>query len=207
MSIFNIASFFRRAWNKVITIYWNFIVPLRLKAIGVELGKNVTFYGMPIVTKEKGARICIGDNVTLCSDSRFTALGVNHPVILRAMRSGALLSIGNNSGLSGTTVCSAEKVSIGKECLIGANVVIADTDFHPIKPEGRRYNNDPDDIQVNPVNIGDNIFIGTNSIVLKGASIGENSIIGAGSLVRSDVPANEIWAGQPAKLIGTLDDQ
>lgn len=52
-----------------------------------------------------------------------------------------------------------------------------------------------------PVVIGDNVFIGAKCIILKGVTIGENSIVGAGSVVTKSIPANEIWAGNPAKFI------
>ena len=75
------------------------------------------------------------------------------------------------------------------------DVLIADNDFHPIKPEGRRYNSNVDDIAAKPVVIGDNVFIGTRSMILKGVNIGENSVIGAGSVVVSDIPAGVVAAG------------
>lgn len=51
------------------------------------------------------------------------------------------------------------------------------------------------------VQIEDNVFIGTNTIICKPCSIGENVIIGAGSVVTKDIPANEIWGGNPAHFI------
>lgn len=56
------------------------------------------------------------------------------------------------------------------------------------------------------VTIKDNCFIGVNSIILKGCTIGENSIIGAGSLVCNDIPSNSVAAGNPCKVLSTLDD-
>lgn len=53
--------------------------------------------------------------------------------------------------------------------------------------------------------IGDNVFIGMNSIILMGASIGNNVIIGAGSVVSGNIPDNCVAAGNPAKVIRTLD--
>ena len=51
------------------------------------------------------------------------------------------------------------------------------------------------------VSIGNHVFIGAHSTILKGVTIGKNSIIGACSLVAKNIPANEIWAGNPAKFI------
>ena len=53
--------------------------------------------------------------------------------------------------------------------------------------------------------IGDNVFIGMNSIILMGAKIGNNVIIGAGSVVSGNIPDNVVVAGNPAKIIRTLD--
>ena len=49
--------------------------------------------------------------------------------------------------------------------------------------------------------IEENVWIGTNSTVLKGVSIGKGAIIGAGSVVNKNVPQDEIWGGVPAKFI------
>jgi len=56
------------------------------------------------------------------------------------------------------------------------------------------------------VTIGNNVFIGINTIILKGVSIGDNVIIGAGSIVNKDVPSNSIICGNPAKVIGNVDE-
>lgn len=54
--------------------------------------------------------------------------------------------------------------------------------------------------------IGDNVFIGMNSIILMGSSIGNNVIVGAGSVVSGKIPDNTVVAGNPAKVICKLDD-
>lgn len=56
------------------------------------------------------------------------------------------------------------------------------------------------------VNIGNNVFIGVNTTILKGVSIGNNVIIGANSLVNKDIPDNSIVAGNPAKFIMNLEE-
>ena len=57
---------------------------------------------------------------------------------------------------------------------------------------------------VGNVNIGDNVFIGCNTVICKSVTIGENSVIGAGSIITKDIPANQMWAGNPAKFIKQL---
>ena len=87
---------------------------------------------------------------------------------MRALRPGAEILIGNDCGISGGSICAAMRVELGNECLLGDNVTIADTDFHTIKPTGRRFNNNPQEIGAAPVKIEDNVFIGTGGVVLKG---------------------------------------
>lgn len=57
-----------------------------------------------------------------------------------------------------------------------------------------------------PINIGDNVYLGTNTIILPGVNVGNNVIVGAGSLVNKDLADNAVYAGIPAKFIKTLDD-
>ena len=158
---------------------------------------------MPIITRCEGSNILIGDRVVICSDSRFTALGVFHPVILRTLRFGASLTIGSDSGLSGTTICAALSVDIGERCLIGADVMITDTDFHPLESKDRRYRSELD-ARARPVIIKDDVFIGARVVVLPGVTIGTGAVIGAGSVVTKDVPAFTVCAGNPACVIRHL---
>ena len=193
-----------RIWLNIVKEWWQLTVPLRLRAQGVELGAGVRFYGMPVVAMAKGSRICIGDRVVLCSDSRFTALGVNHSVVLRTLRPDAEIVIGNDCGISGGSICAAIRVELGTECLLGANVTISDTDFHAIKPDGRRVNKNPQEIGAASVKIEENVFIGAGAVVLKGVRVGRNSVIGAGSVVVRDVPLDVVVAGNPAKILKEL---
>ncbi|EGT4138806.1 acyltransferase [Clostridium perfringens] len=54
--------------------------------------------------------------------------------------------------------------------------------------------------------IGNNVFIGVNSTILKGVRVGDNVIIGAGSIVNKDIPSNSVAVGNPAKVIMSLDE-
>ena len=62
-----------------------------------------------------------------------------------------------------------------------------------------------DHTKVKNVSIGNYVFIGAGSIIMPGVTIGNNVIIGAGSVVTKDVPDNSIYAGNPAKFIGTTE--
>ena len=94
-----------------------------------------------------------------------------------------------------------EKIVIGDNCLFGENVLIYDHDHcfgNPaklIREQGYRSS---------PVSIGNNVWIGSNTVVLKGVSIGDNSIIGAGTVVTKDVPANHIFYNKRAETISLI---
>lgn len=89
---------------------------------------------------------------------------------------------------------------------IGSGSVIMDSNFHSTNPIIRGNREEKvNDIRTCPVFIGDNVFIGAHSIILKGIEIGNNSIIAAGSVVTKSIPANEIWGGNPAKFIKKIN--
>lgn len=185
-------------------VWWNYFIPRIVKNYGVNCSGHVVFYGAPIISVASNSNIEIGAGSIICSDSRMTALGVNHPVVLRTLRDGAKLSIGKDTGISGATICAAKCIQIGDECLIGANVTIVDTDFHPVAANNRRFNQGWDKIECSPTIIEDNVFIGTGALILKGVRIGKNSVVGAGSVVTKNIPENSIVAGNPAKIIRQL---
>jgi len=194
--------------NKLINFIWRrlskhfFPIFYRLTCNNIQIGSDVIFFGMPILDVNKKSKITIGNKVVLCSRNENTALGVSKPVIIRTMSPDSVVTIGAESGVSGATICAMESVTIGKECLLGSDVMIFDNDFHSLDPNGRRHAKVG--INVSAVEIADNVFIGARTIVMKGVSIGENSVIGAGSIVVSNIPANVIAAGNPCKVIKSL---
>jgi acetyltransferase-like isoleucine patch superfamily enzyme len=158
------------------------------------------FYGLPIIQKHRQSCILIGSGLGLRSTVRSNPLGPYHPVTLCTWKSGAVLEIGAKFSMSGGTICSAQKITIGNNVVIGANTTIIDTDFHPLDPQGRFFH--PQEAKTIPVQIDDDVFIGMNCVILKGVHLGQGCVIGAGSVVSRDVPAGMIAAGNPAKIIG-----
>lgn len=93
-----------------------------------------------------------------------------------------------------------EKIIIGNNSLIGPSVTIS-TVNHPIEKMLRKQKN----IYIKPIIIGDNVWIGANSVIMPGITIGDNSIIGAGSIVTKNIPSNVIAYGNPCRIIKKFD--
>ncbi len=109
---------------------------------------------------------------------------------------GARLDIGHGTYLNRNTlvVCHRE-ITIGRDCMISWDVVILDSDEH----ERPGING-----ASAPVRIGDRVWIGCRTIVLKGVTIGDGAVIGAGSVVTRDIPAYSLAVGQPARVVRAL---
>jgi len=106
---------------------------------------------------------------------------------------GAQIQIGNGTYLNrNAEIVAARSVTIGNDCKIARDVIIMDTDQHPL-PSG--------ELVARPVVIQDRVWIGSRSIVLKGVTIGHDAVIGAGSVVTRDVPARAVVGGVPARAL------
>lgn len=99
------------------------------------------------------------------------------------------------------TVLDVAKVTIGDYAQIAPNVSIY-TAGHPLHPESR---NSGYEYGI-PVTIGNNVWIGGNTVILPGVTIGDNVVIGAGSVVTKDIPDNMIAAGNPCKIIREITE-
>lgn len=114
---------------------------------------------------------------------------------------GCDIIIGDNVGISQSVLISYQSIRIGNNVKIDCGTCIYTTDFHSLGPVTRAGKDDMKNRKSAPVVIENNVFIGAKCIILKGVTIGENSVVGAGSVVTKSIPANEIWAGNPAKYI------
>lgn len=155
--------------------------------------------GNPIIDSRNGGKIIIGNNVTLNSENYGYHLNMHSPVKLFVDREGAIISIGENSRIHGTCIHATKRILIGKNCLIAANTQIIDSNGHTTSMQEPWMRIHQRDIGKEII-IEDNVWIGANSVILPGVRIGTGSIIGAGSVVKSDIPANSLALGNPAKI-------
>ncbi len=100
------------------------------------------------------------------------------------------------------TMLDVAKITIGENCFMASNVAIY-TAGHPIHPDSR---NSMYEYGI-PVTIGDNVWIGGNTVICPGVTIGSNCVIGAGSVVTKDIPDWSVAAGNPCRVIRKITDE
>ena len=112
---------------------------------------------------------------------------------------GALSHIGRDVTIGETckiqgSVYIADGCIIGNEVFIGPNATLTN-DRHP--PSGGKWS---------PVVVEDKVVIGANATIVAGVRLCEGCVIGAGSVVTEEVPSEQVWAGNPAKFLMTLEE-
>lgn len=180
-------SFRNRGIRQISTLWCKF----KMSLWGIKYGRGCSFRGNMIFYRGVGSSITIGDNCSFNSDSHFNFRGINHCCILQT-RKGGNISIGNHCGFSGVSLVSNVSVTIGNDVLIGTNTIIGDRNDHE-----NRY----PEWQPKPIIIGNNVWIGMNSVIMRGVTIGNNVVIGANSVITKDIPDNAIAVGIPCKVI------
>lgn len=147
-------------------------------------------------------RVTIGEGTLLVSGRKHNYFGSGSSMRLLVSR-GAQLSIGKKSMLSNCLLAARKSITIGDCVLIGGGVQVTDSNSHSLhyrdRAEGDRA------VVVAPVEICDHAFIGADSIILKGVTIGRGAVVGAGSVVTRSIPDGEIWGGNPAKKLKSLE--
>lgn len=164
-------------------------------------GKNIQIPSK-VLWLIRGARITIGDNFYLSSGNGVNPIASNLQADVY-VEPGATLTIGNNVGMSSTRLWIHESARIGNNVKIGGCVLITDTDAHPMDYMARRSSNEG--TKSAPVVIEDDVWVGAHCIILKGVTIGARSIIGAGSVVTKSIPADCVAAGNPCRVIKSLN--
>lgn len=108
------------------------------------------------------------------------------------------IKLGEGSGI-GAGCSIPTGVSIGDNVMMGIDILMFTNEHRhddinvPMGKQGRT--------EVEPIVIGDDVWIGSRSLIMKGVTIGHGAIIAAGSVVTKDVPPYEIWGGNPARFL------
>jgi len=173
-----------------------FIAEPLFKAYCTQVGKGVTT-GIYVPWVQGKGDLVVGDHVRISGklSINFAARFARRP----------RLEIGHH-----TDIAHDCRLVVGKEVKIGAHVEIAgavtirDSGGHPADPARRAAGAPPDEADVKPIVVHDNVWIGSHVLILPGSDIGEGSIVSAHSVVSGVVAPYTVVAGNPARRIGTL---
>jgi acetyltransferase-like isoleucine patch superfamily enzyme len=123
----------------------------------------------------------------------------------RSEREGKLVLEDNSAIAAGVNIRAAGgRVRVGRHSGIGQHSTLVAVN-HQVR-RGMLYLRAPWDTTRAGIDIGDNVWIGANSVVLPGVHVGDNAVVAAGSVVTKDVPAGEIWGGVPARKLKDVPD-
>lgn len=189
--LYNKWSIFFGGWRaKVLAWWW-----------GIKIGPGSRIQGRAIVRTRHKGEITLGHSVVLNADFTTNLVGIVQATILDTT-SGGRISIGNFSGATSPVIHSRSSVSIGNHVKIGGNVRIFDHDFHALDATIRASSSDRLHVRSRPIIIGDDCFIGTNAIILKGTNLGARTIVAAGSVVFGlQTPPDSFVKGNPAVIV------
>ena len=178
------------------TRFWTAVAYVRLRAHGAYVGRGLRVRGPIRLHCHRTGRIRIGDRCRLQSGFAGNAVGGGGRMAFWVGRD-ARLTIGDDAGLSNSTIVCLREVTIGDHVFLGGDSKVYDTDFHSLDADERERTGNPG-ARSAPVVIGSRVFVGGHSILLKGVVIGDAAVVGAGSVVRGRIPAGQLWTGNPA---------
>lgn len=165
--------------------------------------RTETIQTIGVITLSNAGVLTIGRNTKINSSTLKNVIGGDTRTSL-VVQKGATFTIGDEVKISNSAFQCAESITIGDYVMIGGSCKIWDSDFHSLDAQVRR-NTPNHGAKTAAIVIEDDVFVGGGSMILKGVTIGAKSIIAAGSVVSKSIPSGEIWGGNPAKFIRTID--
>jgi acetyltransferase-like isoleucine patch superfamily enzyme len=189
---------------KINFIFYNTMFILKSKIFSIEIGKGNKVVGNVYFGRRPGSIIQIGGNFNSVNNYKISFFNYAPCTRFKTFSSKSKIIIGNNVHVNSSSIlCNSTMIVIGDNTLIAPNCILSDSNFHNISAVKRHGRCDKSD---KPIIIKENVWIGMNTIVLKGVVIGKNSVISANSLVIADVKPNSMYAGNPAKFIKKIPD-
>jgi acetyltransferase-like isoleucine patch superfamily enzyme len=186
-----------------------------VKKINHNLTKSLKiFFGKPKSKLEENVTISPSSLLNVSGlrlkDNCFVNIGAQCQISgsLIFDKENASITIGDRVFMNGTLI-AAHNIELGDDILIAWGITVVDHDSHSISFSKRAYDvlswqkgeKNWSHVKIEPVKICSKVWIGFNSIILKGVTIGEGAVIAAGSVVTKDVPPWTIVAGNPARVV------
>jgi acetyltransferase-like isoleucine patch superfamily enzyme len=164
----------------------------------------------------RGPRLSVGNGVVanhrlvlkgpgrieIADGANLFAFGVGRRTRIVARTSHALIRIGENARLNCAELHADTLIDVGADCII-AQAVLMDTDMHSLALD--RRTNPAAPVRTEPIVLERNVWVGRGAAVLAGVRIGEGSVVALGSVVTMDVPPRVLVAGNPARVVRSLD--
>lgn len=153
----------------------------------VKIGEGSSIRRCHIVIEGSNNKLIVGEH---CNLSRLT---------IEILGCDCVIEIGNRVKNTGPGKWSCQerdtRITIGHNCLIATGVTMLNSDGHDILINGKRVNHAAD------ILLDEQVWLGQETMLLKGAHIGKGSVIGARSMVTKHIPPNSIAAGSPCRVI------
>lgn len=189
-----------RVINFVLSVCYTTV--LRLFVHNIKLGQSVRiYYKSRVFNMSAGGGIFIGANSKIGTSSIQNHVGMPFYTRLLCDGSKSYIYIGDGCRINGAYIHAKECIKIGRNCVVASGVNIIDSNGHEVYSLDRTVGTDTP----MPINIGNNVWIGVNTIVLKGTNIGDNCVVAAGSVVKGVYPPNSIIQGNPAIVVKSLN--
>lgn len=193
--------------RRIINKFWSIWNLLRLQIFGCEIGNHCVIHGHLGLSLSPYGRVLIGKCFYMSNGMHINPLCANNEGHIHVEDSASLV-IGDNVAISSTRIWCTKHIQIKDNVKIGGGCIIIDTDAHSMDFHNRReIKSDNANKRDEPVIIGHDVFVGMNTIILKGVEIGDRCIIGAGSVVTKSIPSDCVAAGNPAKVIRKINQQ
>lgn len=170
-----------------------------LKKHGLDRAK-IIMAGLPQIIIRKGGILNICGVLRMVNTAKDATLGKPQKCKFLVYPN-AYLTFKGDVSMSNTVIVATKGIEIGNNVMIGGGCTIVDSDFHSMNYNNWNTANDELNMLRSEVKIGDNVFIGMDSLILKGVTIGNGVVIAARSVITHDIPDNEYWGGNPAKFI------
>lgn len=144
----------------------------------------------------------LGANLTIIGDNNHLRIGRDCTIngfLQLLCPTGSTLAVGAGTTMVQVTIQLHEpgEIVFGEDCMVSSQVYVSLSDIHPIydRATGERIN------AAASVRVGDHVWLGLRSMIMKGATIGDGAVVAAGAILSGPVPANAVVAGVPARVV------